>query len=254
MVERRRERGPKDPGAIVERSLPRYLQSLGAESTDRGRTDGGGLVKLVVFDCDGVLADSDSSWEYVHHAFGTDNNESLAAYLRGEFDDGEFIRRDVRRWLDIFGDVHISKINGVLERVPLMPGAPEAVGELKKRGIRTAIVSAGLEPLTSRVAKSCGIDINLSNGLVTDGKGYLTGEGIVRVPLSGKGQVVRRLVGELGLRKEQCAAVGDRIMDSKMFEEVGVRIAFNPADGEVGRTADVVIRKKDLREILRYIP
>ena len=225
-----------------------------AVSRHQSRTASGRTTDLVIFDCDGVLADSDSSWEYVHRAFGTDNNDSLAAYLRGEFDDAEFIRRDVRRWLDIFGDVHISKIDGILSRVPLMPGAPEAVGELKKRGIRTAIVSAGLEPLTSRVARVCGIDINLSNGLVTDKKGYLTGEGIVRVPLNGKGLIVRRLMGELCLGKEQCAAVGDRIMDSMMFEEVGVKIAFNPADGEVGRTADVVIRKKDLREILRYIP
>jgi len=214
---------------------------------------GGGRIKLVVFDCDGVLADSDSSWEYVHQAFGTDNNKSLAAYLRGEFDDQEFIRRDVKLWLDILGRVHISKITGILDRVPLIPGAPETVAELRKRGIRTAIVSAGLEPLTTRVARTCGIDINLSNGLVTDDEGFLTGEGTVRVPLGGKGEVVRELMAKLGLRKEECAAIGDRIWDSLMFEEVGVKIAFNPADDEVGTTADFVIHKKDLREVLRYI-
>jgi HAD superfamily phosphoserine phosphatase-like hydrolase len=127
------------------------------------------------------------------------------------------------------------------------------VGELRKRGIRTAIVSAGLEPLTARVAQTCGIDINLSNGLVTDKDGFLTGEGIVRVPLGGKGAVVRALISELGLQRDECAAVGDRIWDSMMFDEVGTRIAFNPADGEVGDCADVVIHQKDLREILRHL-
>lgn len=206
-----------------------------------------------MFDCDGVLADSGSSWEYVHQSFGVDNNASLAAYLRGEFDDFEFIRRDIRLWFGLFGRVHISKIRGILDNVPIMPGAPEAVGELRKRGIKTAIVSAGLEPLVSRVAQTCGIDIKLSNGLVTDQDGFLTGEGIVQVPLGGKGQVVRELMARLGLRKDECAAIGDRVWDSMMFDEVGTKIAFNPADGEVGDSADVVVRKKDLREVLRYL-
>jgi phosphoserine phosphatase len=207
----------------------------------------------VVFDCDGVLADSDSSWEYVHKSFGVDNNASLAAYLRGEFDDSEFIRRDIRLWFGLFGRVHISKITGILDGVPLMPGAPEAIAELRRRGVKTAIVSAGLEPLTSRVARTCGIDINLSNGLVTDKDGFLTGEGIVQVPLGGKGQVVRDLMASLGLRKDQCAAIGDRVWDSMMFDEVGTKIAFNPVDGEVGDSADFVVRRKDLREVLQYL-
>jgi len=210
-------------------------------------------LKLVIFDCDGVLADSDSSWEYVHKSFGVDNNASLAAYLRGEFDDSEFIRRDIRLWFRLFGRVHISKITGILDGVPLILGAPEAIGELRKRGIKTAIVSAGLKPLTSRVARTCGIDIDLSNGLETDSEGFLTGEGIVQVPLGGKGAVVRELIAKLGLRKDECAAIGDRVWDCLMFDEVGTRIAFNPADGEVGDSADVVIRKKDLREVLRYL-
>jgi phosphoserine phosphatase len=38
-----------------------------------------------------------------------------------------------------------------------------------------------------------------------------------------------------------------------MFEHVGLKIAFNPADEEVCDSADVVIRTKDLREILKHI-
>lgn len=212
----------------------------------------GGPLRLVVFDCDGVLADEASSWERVHRSFGTNNSASLAAYLRGEFDDREFIRRDVRLWIEKEGRVHISRVRRVLDGVPLVRGAREAAWELRRRGVRTAIVSAGLETLTGRIARECGIDINLSNSLVTDSHGYLTGEGVVRVPLRSKGVVVRALMAGLGLRRDQCAAVGDRVLDSSMFDEVGLRIAFNPADDEVARRADVVIHRKDLREVLRY--
>jgi len=210
-------------------------------------------IRLVIFDCDGVLADADSSWEYVHHAFGTDNTESLKAYMRKEFDDYEFIRRDVRLWARNGERIHISIIRKILDGVPLMKGAPEAIKELRRRGIMTAIVSGGLQPLTERIAGTCGIDINLSNGLVTDNEGYVTGEGIVVVPVSDKGAVVKKLVKGLGLKKEQCAAIGDRGLDSRMFEHVGLGIAFNPADQEVCDEAAVVIRKKDLREVLRYL-
>ena len=103
------------------------------------------------------------------------------------------------------------------------------------------------------MARTCGIDISLSNGLVTDSEGFLTGEGIVQVPLGGKGEVVRDLMARLGLKKDECAAIGDRVWDSMMFDEVGTKIAFNPADSEVGGCADVVIRKKDLREVLGYL-
>ena len=212
-----------------------------------------GRIRLVIFDCDGVLADAGSSWEYVHHALGTDNTGSLDAYMRKEFDDHEFIRRDVRLWAPSGQKIHISRIRKILDKIPLMNGAPQAVRALSRAGIKTAIVSGGLQPLTERIAKKCGIDINLSNGLVTDKKGYLTGEGIVQVPVSEKGVVVKELVKRLGLRKQDCAAIGDRGLDSRMFEHVGLGIAFNPADEEVCDKAQVVIRTKDLRKILRHI-
>ena len=47
--------------------------------------------------------------------------------------------------------------------------------------------------------------------------------------------------------------MGDRGIDCGMFEDVGLKIAFNPADEEVCDGADVVVRTKDLREILRHI-
>src|SRR5512136_2102228 len=124
-----------------------------------------GQVALVIFDCDGVLADADSSWEFVHRAFGTDNNTSLVAYLNGEFDDLEFIRRDVRLWTKGSEKVHSSRIRAILDQIPLMPGAAETMAALRSRGIRTAIVSAGINLLTERIAKESGVDLNLSNGV-----------------------------------------------------------------------------------------
>jgi len=73
------------------------------------------------------------------------------------------------------------------------------------------------------------------------------------VPVNDKGAAVRKLVADLGYEKARCAAVGDRGIDCGMFEHVGLKIAFNPADEEVCDNADVVIREKDLRLILEHI-
>ena len=43
-------------------------------------------IRLVVFDMDGVLVDAYSSWVLVHQHYGTQNEDSLRAFLQGEID------------------------------------------------------------------------------------------------------------------------------------------------------------------------
>ncbi|GAG35915.1 unnamed protein product, partial [marine sediment metagenome] len=54
-----------------------------------------GLIKMVVFDLDGVLVDIDSSWQTIHRAFGVDNEENFQKHLRNEIDYREFMRSDI---------------------------------------------------------------------------------------------------------------------------------------------------------------
>ena len=48
-------------------------------------------VKAVAFDCDGVLAANDSSWQNIHDYFGTENKEMLAKFIRKEVTEEEFV-------------------------------------------------------------------------------------------------------------------------------------------------------------------
>ena len=52
--------------------------------------------KVVVFDCDGVLVDSVSSWKTLHDYFGTDNSHNLKRFIDGEISDTEFMRLDIK--------------------------------------------------------------------------------------------------------------------------------------------------------------
>lgn len=211
------------------------------------------MTRLVVFDMDGVLADIESSWVYVHRHYGVNNDHSLYAYLRGEIDDLEFIRRDIGLWRLKDPDVSVEKIRRILEGVPLMPGAHEAISRLRDQGVRTAVVSAGIDLLAERIARELMIDFHLANGLVTDPSGKLSGEGILRVRLMDKGDAVVEAARMAGATKKDTVAVGNSKYDVSMFRKASKGIAFRPADETVRKSANSVVTEKDLSKILGFI-
>lgn len=211
------------------------------------------MVGLVVFDMDGVLADIESSWVHVHRRFGVNNDHSLYAYLRGEITDLEFIRRDIDLWRKKKPDVTASDIMRVLSDVPLMPGAEETIAELRGRGTKTAIVSAGIDLLAERIARQLGMDLQMANGMVIDAEGGLTGEGVLKVRLADKGEGLVIAAKALGIRPDDTASVGNSKYDVSMFRRSALGIAFCPEDEEVREEADAVIEEKNLRGILRFI-
>jgi len=202
---------------------------------------------------DGVLADIESSWVFVHQRFGVNNDNSLYAYLRGEIDDLEFIRRDIALWRAKDPEVDEVKIARILDDVPLMQGARETVKGLHAKGYRTAIVSAGIDLLAERISRECGIDLHLANGLDKLPSGQLTGEGILNVRLMDKGEAVVKAAHSLGIRLEDTASVGNSRYDVTMFERTGTSIAFHPSDDYARSHAKFVVEEGDLTMLLRYL-
>jgi len=209
--------------------------------------------KLVVFDMDGVLVDAESSWVHVHRHFGVNNDHSLYAYLRGEIDDLEFIRRDITLWTRKNPDITSEMIRDVLSDVSMMPGAEDVVRALRERGYKTAIASAGIDLLAERIAAELHMDHYLANGLVADDRGRLSGEGVLRVRLMDKGDAVKTLIKMAGASKKGTTSIGNSRYDISMFKASGFGIAFAPSDDEIARAADAVVRDKDLKGILEII-
>jgi len=220
---------------------------------NRIKTNKPGVIKLVVFDMDGVLTDTISSWKYVHDYFGSSNDKSVNAYLEGKIDDMEFIKRDASLWRVDGKPIKGVKLVEILSDVPLMKGTLDCIGFLKKHGIQTAIVSAGIDVLARRVADEAGIDHVFANGLKTDKDGFVTGEGVLNVRLMYKEKTVKKLSELSNVPLECIAAVGNSCFDIPMFEACGLGIAFNPEDDCVREVADVVVEAKDLCEILPSI-
>ncbi|MEF8848450.1 MAG: HAD-IB family phosphatase [Candidatus Thermoplasmatota archaeon] len=210
-------------------------------------------VELVVFDMDGVITDVNSSWNFIHSHFNSDNLNSVNAYLRGKIDDYEFIRRDISLWKENGRLSKKEKIKNILYKISFMKGAKRCIYNLKKLDIKTAIVSAGISILAERAQKKFGIDYVYANGLKSDENDFLTGEGVLNVRLMYKDEAIMKLSKKVNVPLDRIVSVGNSCFDIPMFKLSGFGIAFNPSDQCVVDAADRVIYKKNLEEIASVI-
>jgi phosphoserine phosphatase len=208
--------------------------------------------KAVVFDMDGVLIDERSSWTKVHKNFDTDCSTNFKAFEQGDITYSEFMRRDIGEWIKkrkvTYED--ILKIFGKFEP---MTGAKEVVDQLRKQGYVLCIVSCGIGVLAKNVAEYFGIEHVYANGLVIDEFGYLTGEGIKRVPLWEKHETLKQFCTEHNILPSEVIAIADTKFDSQIIKAAGLGIAFNPGDEDIRKAADVVVEGQDLKDVLPYI-
>ncbi|MCK5024207.1 MAG: HAD family phosphatase [Thermoplasmata archaeon] len=208
---------------------------------------------MVAFDLDGVIVAERSSWEWVHSHFGVDNSHSLEAFCNGEIDDMEFMRSDIAMWHDVNPDINICQIKEILLKATINKGSVETIQTLKKQGVKTCIISGGIDLLAEHIGRECGVDKVMSNGFCVDKNGKLLGEGILRVKLRDKASVLCQMLKEFDVAPERCAAIGNSWVDISMFEVAKFGIAFNPIDGETITAADVTVESDDLRDVLQYL-
>jgi phosphoserine phosphatase len=206
-------------------------------------------VKLVAFDLDSTLIDVESLVEFARIAGKEKEVQQLTRQaMAGEIEYGPALEERVR----LLKGIESKKVYDVVGEISLMEGARETVRELKKRKIKTAIVTGGFDIVAERVRKDLGIEDVISNHLEVNDD-LLTGEvsGPIRDGQS-KAEALVGLAETHGIPLEECAAVGDGANDIEMLKKAGVAIAFHPADA-LKEVADVVIAKKDLKEILPHL-
>ena len=209
-------------------------------------------LRLVFFDVDGVLVNVKSSWEYLHKSFGVIEEARRVKRLfeEGAIDYVEWMRRDTMLWIKAAGGrLHRSTIASLLARVELNPEAKPLFRALRRRGVRIALVSSGIDLLVRRVAAELGADAWAANKLEFDREGYLKPGG---VPLVGvdKSRVVYRIASELGASLEASAYVGDSFWDASAMRLVGLPIAYGD-DPSLDGVARARVRR--LTEVLEVV-
>jgi len=186
-------------------------------------------VKCVIFDCDGVLVDSVSSWKTLHDHFGTDNSLNLTRFINGELTDVEFMRSDIQMWKQKRMPIHKDDIFRAYSGVKLMNGARELVAELKEKGIFVAIVSAGVDIFVSSIASMLKVDDWIANGFLFNDDDTLSDEGICRLHAGKKNLIIDKIIEMHNFSPQNCVSVGDSEMDLSMQVDGSRFIGFNPS-------------------------
>lgn len=213
--------------------------------------------KLVCFDVDGTLIDNVKfSWQIFHDHFQTDRHRREDAknrFFNGQITYKEWAEHDINLWKE--RNAKKPEFFRAIGHLKLMEGAMETLAELKKRGVKLAIISGSLNILLEKFIpdyEEFFDDVFLSR-IYFDEDGSISKIEATEYDLDGKTMALRKIADREGISLKECVFVGDYLNDFKIIQEAGLGIAFNCQHDELKKVADVVIDKKDLREVLRYI-
>lgn len=209
--------------------------------------------RLAVFDMDGVLTSTPSSWEFVHRQLGVDNMKNLDLFKKGRITYMDFLKSDVLLWLDKMGTVRADEIKGILDGVPLRNGIAETIASLNGMGMHTAIVSGGIYWLAERIGNLGGFSEIHANKIRTNENGEIMADGTVMVDPRHKDRILMGIQSRLGVSESETFSVGDTMQDVALFRHSGFSIAFNPHEHSMVKNASVSLEGDDLGLILKEI-
>lgn len=205
---------------------------------------------LVCFDMDGTLTRVRSSWCWVHQCYEVDNEPAYQAFVNGEIDEPEFMRRDIALWTNKKPDTSLVDIARTFRDMPLIEGIQETIACLTDNGIKCVIVSGGINLAAEMLVKEFGFDDYVADELCAYEDGRLTGEGKMNVDLRDKGINVRQFIEKYGTTKERTVSIGNSFTDIGMFKASGLSIAFNPTDPYTSEAADLTIESENISDVL----
>jgi len=202
---------------------------------------------------DGVLTKLRSSWYWVHQCLKVDSEANYKAYVNAEIDEMEFMRRDIKLWTDKYPDITINDIAKLFQDMPLIGGIQETVACLKENGIRSVIISGGIDKAALLIKNEFGFDDFAADEICTNPDGTLTGEGRLVVDLKDKGIKVREFIEKYGTTPERTVSIGNSFTDIPMFKVTGMSIAFNPTDHYTSDAATHTVVSENIADVLDYI-
>lgn len=206
-------------------------------------------MKLAVFDFDSTLMDGETI-EFLAEEMGVSQEVAKVTKkaMEGELDFYESLKTRVKLLEGMPKDRAIE----ICQNLPLIPGAKETISALKNNGYKVVCFSGGFKFATEYFRDILGLDGEFSN-ILHSKNDTLTGEvgGEMMFDFS-KGKMLLTLQRLLGVGKQDTLAVGDGANDASMFAYADKKVAFC-AKEILKKQANIIIDKKDLKEILQYL-
>ena len=207
------------------------------------------MKKLVLFDVDSTLINEEVIDLIAAHAGVQEEVSKITERaMAGELNFEESLRARV----SFLKNLPISVLQKVSNEISLTEGASDLVNSLQDAGHIVAVVSGGfvdvITPLMSqlRIHHFKANRFEIQNDLLT---GQVEGEIVGRTT---KAEFLCEVASMEGVDLENTVAIGDGANDLEMISAAGLGIAFC-AKQVLQDAADIVINKRDLRLVLKYL-
>lgn len=227
-------------------------------------------IKLVFFDMEGTIfkkAYKDSKgntapsfWTLLAEHLGPDALEE-EEWTKEKWNNNEY--SGYVEWMEDTIKIH-QKYNldkkffdKVMDMIDYHDGVKDVFKELKKRGYKTAMICGGFKAQADRAQ----MDLKINHTFAAceyfwDEKGKLIHWNLLPCDYEGKLDFMHLIIKEHGLKKDECAFVGDGRNDIPFAKAVKLSIAFNGAPELQEVCAHSVNQpdgKEDFRAILKYL-
>jgi phosphoserine phosphatase len=203
--------------------------------------------RLFLFDVDSTLINEEVIDLIAAHANVSREVQKITELaMNGLLDFQDALSSRVR----LLAGLSTNVLSEVGKKITLTTGAAELISNLQTNGDYVAVISGGFIEVISPLMKELNIQRYRANSFqIIDGT--LTGqtEGPI-VDRNAKGAYLLELKKEL--QPSQVIAIGDGANDIEMIKLADVGIAFC-AKSALKDVSDIVIEKRDLREILNYL-
>ncbi|MCK4478569.1 HAD-IB family phosphatase [Candidatus Bathyarchaeota archaeon] len=206
--------------------------------------------KLVIFDVEGVLLPKNR-----YLVFELGRNLSFLQFIKLLFIGFLYeigllsLKSALETMFKLFRDSTVEELLNTFRKIPLLPHTEAVFVELRKRGLRTALISSGLpqmivENLASRLKAdyAFGLELEIKGNILT---GNIEGDVIKK---NGKAFVMNKILDQENITRRDCVVVADDRNNSPIFYPETLKIGYNP-DFLITLKSDYVI-KGNLLEIV----
>ncbi|MCJ2513813.1 MAG: HAD family phosphatase [Candidatus Thermoplasmatota archaeon] len=210
--------------------------------------------KLVLFDMDGTLLDGRTIYTLAEKK---EFKNELTSILKSGKKFYE-ITIEIAKLLKGYKKSELIKI---IREIPLQKDVEKLIKELKKRKIKTAIVTDSYQFVADDLRKRLDLDYAYANNLISL-NGRFTGQIVIHnnelikdyinneIYSICKSCVLDELCDKLGISEKEVIAIGDGIVDISMLDKAGLGIAFKASE-KVQKHADVT--SSDIINLLNYL-
>lgn len=205
-------------------------------------------MKLVAFDFDGTLSDSEMT-VLLGEQMGV--ADEMADITERAMNDEISYAKSLRERASLLKGLEEERAEEAYSAVELRPGAADLIQRLNDYGHHTAILTGGFDRGVERALEAEGVEVDhvVSNSLPVKG-GRLTGD--VEGPLieGTKDRELERLADELDVKMDHTVAVGDGANDLPMLEVAGLAVGYEPKPAVRPHCDVVVSSMPDLQDLL----